>query len=112
MRRSIGRILLPAAAATLAVAFAASSAMATTATLTVKVTSGGSYTATTTKTTLTDNGISVTCTASKASGSIPTKTYTNATSPVTVGTTAALSFTNCTGPLGPVTVKVNKLPYK
>jgi hypothetical protein len=112
MRRSTGRILFAGTAAALAIGFAAAPALATSATtLTVKVTGGGSYTATTTKTTLTDNGISVTCTGSTASGSIPTKSYTSA-SPVTVGTTTKLSFTKCTGPLGAVTIKINKLPYK
>jgi hypothetical protein len=111
MRRSIGRILVPAAAAAMAVAFAASSAMATTATLNVKVTNGGSYTASSSSTVLTDNGVSVTCTGSTAGGSIPTKTYTAKTSPVKVGTSSSLSFTGCTGPLGAVTVTVNALPY-
>jgi hypothetical protein len=111
MRRSIGRILVPAAAAAMAVAFGASSAMATTATLNVKVTGGGSYTASSSSTVLTDNGVSVTCTGSKAGGSIPTKTYTAKTSPVKVGTSSSLSFTGCTGPLGAVTVTVNALPY-
>ena len=111
MRRSIGRILVPAAAAAMAVAFGASSAMATTATLTVKVTNGGSYTASSSSTVLTDNGVSVTCTGSTTSGSIPTKTYTAKTSPVKVGTAAKLSFTGCTGPLGAVTVVVHSLPY-
>ena len=110
MRRSIGRILVPAAAAAMAVAFGAS-AMATTATLTVKVTNGGSYTASSSSTVLTDNGVSVTCTGSTTSGSIPTKTYTAKTSPVKVGTAATLAFTGCTGPLGAVTVTVNSLPY-
>src|SRR5690349_6143243 len=111
MRKSIGRILVPAAAAAMAVAFGASSALATTATLTVKVTNGGSYTASSGSTVLTDNGVSVTCTGSSAGGSIPTKTYTAKTSPVKVGNSSSLSFTGCTGPLGAVTVTVNALPY-
>jgi hypothetical protein len=112
IRRHVGRTLFVVAASAMAIGLGATTALATSATLTVKVTGGGSYTATSTKTVLTDNGVSVTCTGSSASGSIPTKTYTGATSPVTVGTTTKLSFTGCTGPLGPVTVKVNKLPYK
>jgi hypothetical protein len=112
MRRSIGRILVPAAAAAIAVAFGASSAMATTATtLTVKVSNGGTYTATSSSTVLTDHGVSVTCTGSTAGGKIPNKTYTSKPSPVKVGTSASLSFTGCTGPLGAVTVTVNALPY-
>jgi hypothetical protein len=112
MRRSIGRILLPAAAAALAIGFGASSALATTQTLTVKVTKGGTYTATSTKTTLSDNGVNVTCTGSSASGKIATKTYTDKAAPVKVGTSSTLGFTGCTGPLGKVTVVVNDLPYK
>jgi hypothetical protein len=111
MRKGLGRILFTGTAAALAIGFGASSALATTATLTVKVTNGGTYTATSKSTVLTDNGVSVTCTGSSASGSIPTKTYTNATTPVKVGTSATLGFTGCTGPLGAVTVTVNKLPY-
>jgi hypothetical protein len=116
MRKSLGRILFTGAAAALAIGFGASSALATSATLTVKVTNGGTYTAKANKTVLTDRGVSVTCSststtkASTATGSIPTATTTG-TSPVKVGTTATLNFKNCTGPLGAVTVKVNKLPY-
>ena len=111
MRNGLGRILFTGTAAALAIGFGASSALATTATLTVKVTNGGTYTASSSSTVLTDNGVSVTCTGSKASGSIPTKTYTAATTPVKVGTSATLSFSGCTGPLGAVTVTVSKLPY-
>ena len=109
MRKRIGKILMMGTAAALVIGFSASSALA--ATLTVKVTNGGTYTASATSTVLTDNGVSVTCTGSTASGSIPTKTYTSATVPVKVGTTAKLAFTGCTGPLGAVTVTVNRLPY-
>ena len=112
MRKGLGRILFTGTATALAIGFGASSALATSATtLTVKVTGGGSYSASSTKTTLTDNGVSVTCTGSKTSGSIPTKTYSKKTPPVKVGTSAKLSFTGCTGPLGAVTVVVNSLPY-
>jgi hypothetical protein len=111
IRKRAGSALFVVAASAAAIGLGATTALATSATLTVKVTGGGSYTATSTKTVLTDNGVSVTCTGSKATGSIPTKTYTNATTPVTVGTSATLNFTGCTGPLGAVTVKVNKLPY-
>jgi hypothetical protein len=110
IRKRAGSAGFVVAASALAVVLGASTALA--ATLTVKVTNGGSYTASSSSTVLTDNGVSVTCTSSKASGSIPTKTYTNATTPVTVGTAKTLSFSGCTGPLGAVTVKVNKLPYK
>jgi hypothetical protein len=112
IRKRVGRTAFVAAAAAAAIGLGATTALASTSTLTVKVTKGGSYTASSSKTVLTDNGVSVTCTGSKASGSVPTKTYSNATTPVTVGTSAKLSFSGCTGPLGAVTVKVNKLPYK
>jgi hypothetical protein len=111
IRKRAGSALLVLAASATVVGLGATTALATSATLTAKVTGGGSYTASSSKTTLTDNGVSVTCTGSKASGSIPTKT-TKGSSPVTVGTAAKLSFSGCTGPLGAVTVKVNKLPYK
>lgn len=111
MHRSIGRILVPAAAAAMAVAFGASSAMATTTPLTVKVSGGGTYTASSSSTVLSDNGVSVTCTGSTAGGKIANKTYTAKPSPVKVGTSASLSFTGCVGPLGAVTVTVNALPY-
>ncbi len=112
IRKRVGRTVFVAAAAAAAIGLGATTALASTSTLTVKVTKGGSYTASSSSTVLTDNGVSVTCTGSKASGSVPTKTYSNATTPVTVGTSAKLSFSGCTGPLGAVTVKVNKLPYK
>jgi hypothetical protein len=111
IRKRAGSALFVGAAVATVIGLGATTALATSATLTVKVTGGGSYTATSSKTVLTDHGVSVTCTGSKASGSIPTKTYTNATTPVTVGTSAKLSFSGCTGPLGAVTVKVNGLPY-
>jgi hypothetical protein len=112
IRKRAGRTLFVAAAAAAAIGLGTTTALAMTSTLTVKVTKGGSYTASSSNTVLTDNGVSVTCTGSAASGSVPTKTYTNATTPVTVGTSAKLSYSGCTGPLGAVTVKVNKLPYK
>jgi hypothetical protein len=112
IRKRVGRTVFVAAAAAAAIGLGATTALGSTSTLTVKVTKGGSYTASSSKAVLTDNGVSVTCTGSKASGSVPTKTYSNATTPVTVGTSAKLSFSGCTGPLGAVTVKVNKLPYK
>ena len=92
IRKRAGSALFVVAASAMAIGLGATTALATSATLTVKVTGGGTYTATSTKTVLTDNGVSVTCTGSKATGTIPTKTYTKATTPVTV--------------------KVNKLPYK
>ncbi len=112
IRKRAGSALFVVAAAATAIGLGATTALATSATLTVKVAGGGAYAAVSAKTVLTDNGVSVTCTGSKASGTIPTRIYTNATTPVTVGTSAKLSFSGCTGPLGAVTVKVNALPYK
>jgi hypothetical protein len=109
LRRRAGGAVFTLTAAAAAVALGATTALA--ATLTVKVTNGGTYTASTTKTTLTDNGVSVTCTGSKGAGSIPTHTYTSATTPVKVGTVSSLSFSGCTGPLGAVKVSVSALPY-
>jgi hypothetical protein len=103
------------AAAALTIGLGATTALAAT-TLTVKVTNGGTYKATAPATVLTDRGVSVTCSststtkASTATGSIPTATTTG-TSPVKIGTVATLNFKNCTGPLGPVTITVNSLPY-
>lgn len=110
MRRSIGRTIFVGAAAALAIGFGASSALAA-ATLTVKVTGGGTFTSSSSNTVLTDGPIQLKCTGSKAGGSVPTKTYTNLTSPVKVGSNSSLSFSGCTSITGKVTVKVNKLPY-
>jgi len=109
MRRSIGRTTFVGAAAALAIGFGASVALA--ATLTVKVTSGGSFTSSSSNTVLTDGAIQLKCTGSKAGGSVPTKTFTGATTPVKVGSNSSLSFSGCTSITGNVTVKVNKLPY-
>ena len=111
IRKHAGSALFVVSATAAAIGLGATAATATSATLTAKVTNGGTYTATSSNTTLSDHGVSVTCTSSKASGTIPTKTY-HGTAPITVGTSAKLSFSGCTGPLGAVTVKVNKLPYK
>lgn len=115
IRKRVGSALFVGGAAALAIGLGATTALAAT-TLTVKVTNGGTYKATASKTVLTDRGVSVTCSstattkASTATGSIPTGTRTG-TSPVKIGTAGTLNFKNCTGPLGPVTVTVNKLPY-
>jgi len=111
IRKRAGSALLVGAAVATVIGLGTATALATSATLTVRVTKGGPYTAKSSKTVLTDNGVSVTCSSSKTSGLVPTKTYAKAKVPVKVGTAAKLSFTGCTGPLGKVTVKVNKLPY-
>jgi hypothetical protein len=112
--RRAGSALCVVAAVAAVVGLGAAPAMAST-TLTVKVKSGGSITAVTSKTVLTDitkgGPINVTCTstkktpASKATGSISNGTHRGA-APVKVGTTTKLSFSNCIGPLGPVSTKV------
>jgi hypothetical protein len=115
MRKCAGSALLTATVVALAVGLSVTTALAAT-TLTVKVTNGGTYKATAPTTVLRDRGASVTCAsspttkASTATGSIPTATTTG-TSPVKIGTVATLTFKNCTGPLGPVTITVNSLPY-
>jgi len=113
--KGAGSGLVVAAASALAIGLGATTALAST-TLTVRVMNGGTYTATASKTVLTDNGVSVTCSststtkASTATGSIPSGKHTG-TSPVKIGTVATLNFKHCTGPVGKVTIKVNKLPY-
>jgi len=113
------RALAALSAATAAVAVVGLSAVPALAStpLTVKVSGGGTYTAKATKTVLTDHGINVTCSskgktsASTASGKIPNGTH-KGKSPVQVGTASKLAFNNCTGPLGKVTTKIEKTPYK
>jgi hypothetical protein len=115
-----GSVLFAGAAAAAMVALTASSALAAT-TLTVKVTGGGNYNGAANKTVLTDGtgatAVSVTCVtkgkskASTASGKINNGTHKGA-APVVVGTAAKLSFNNCPGPLGQVTTKIHKTPYK
>jgi len=115
-----GSVLFTAAAAAAVIGLSAGSALAAT-TLTVKVSGGGSYSGSAAKTVLTDGtgmtAVSVTCVtkgkskASTASGKINNGTHKGA-APVAVGTAAKLAFNNCTGPLGRVTTKVNKTPYK
>jgi hypothetical protein len=115
-----GNVLFAGAAAAALVALSAGSALAAT-TLTVKVSGGGSYTAAAKTTVLTDpikpTPVKVTCTSTKktksstASGKISNGTHKGA-APVTVGTAVKLAFSNCVGPLGPVTTKINKTPYK
>jgi hypothetical protein len=102
LRKRAGGGLFAVAVAALAVGLGATSALARTATWTVKP--GGSYTATTTKTVLTDSktGAALTCVststspASKASGTL--KSGSGLSNPL--GTVAAASFNNCSGPAG------------
>jgi hypothetical protein len=115
MRKCAGSAVFTVAAAALAIGLGATTALAAT-TLTVKVANGGTYQATAPTTVLRDRGASVTCAstattkASTATGSIPAA-ITTGTSPVKIGTVATLTFKNCTGPFGPVTITVNSLPY-
>jgi len=108
MRKGVNRALLAATAAVLAVGFGVSTALAA-AGLTVKVSGGGNVTAVSSKIVLADNGATVTCTSSKMSGSIPNRT-TKGSSPVRIGSFRTLSFSGCTGPLGPVTIN-GRLPF-
>jgi hypothetical protein len=118
MKRA-GSGLLVVAAAAAAFGLSVAPAMAAT-TLTAKVTTGGTITATAKKTVLSNgtgkNKVSVTCVtkgkkaASVAVGSVKTGTY-KGPSPLKVGTTTKLSFSNCTGPLGAVKTKPESFPY-
>ncbi len=118
--KRVSGALATAAAAIALIGLSATPAMAST-TLTATVKGGGSITAVASKTVL-SNGtgakkVSVTCAtkgktdASKASGSITNGTHKGA-SPLAVGTTTALSFGNCTGPVGTVTTKVETSKFK
>jgi hypothetical protein len=110
LRIRAGGGLFAATAAALAIGLGANTALAAT-TLTVKVSGGGTISATSSSTVLTDNGISLKCTKSTGKASVANGTKTGS-SPVTIGSVTSLSFSGCTGPLGPVTVSVHKLPYK
>jgi hypothetical protein len=82
----------------------------------VAVAGGGTLSASATKTILTDNKVSITCSAkgktpaSTASVTIGNGT-TRAKAPHPIGIAADLAFSNCTGPLGKVTVTVAGEPY-
>lgn len=118
--RRVGGMLATAAAVVAVVGLSATPAMAST-TLTATVKGGGSITAVASKTVLSNGSgakkVSVTCTtkkktdASKARGSIGNGKHKGA-SPLAVGTTTALSFGNCSGPLGKVTTKVETKKFK
>jgi hypothetical protein len=113
--KRVSTVLVTAGAAAAVIGMSAAPAFAAT-TLTAKVSNGGAITATASKTVLSDSGINVTCTssgsakASKASGTIASATHKGA-SPLKVGTASKLSFSNCVGPLGKVTTKVEGTPY-
>ncbi len=121
--KRVSAMLLASAGAAAVIGLAAAPALASApaaakaTTLTAKVSGGGSYIAKAAKTVLSNRGVNVTCNAkgktpgSQASGSIPNGTH-KGKSPLTVGTAAKLAFNNCTGPLGKVTTKIMKLPYK
>ena len=117
IRKRAGGALFVIGAAAAAAGLGAPSVLAASTTLTVKVSHGGTYTAEAPTAVLTDRGLSVTCVstpaakASTATGVIPSA-RTTAASPVTVGSVKTLNFENCTGPLGPVKMKILNLPYK
>lgn len=110
MRKHLTAVLLSGTAAAAAIMLSASAASAAT-TLTVKVSGGGTISASSSNTVLTDRGVSLKCTKSTGKASVANGTKTG-TSPVTVGSITSLSFSGCSGPLGPVTVTVHSLPYK
>jgi hypothetical protein len=106
-----GSALCGAVAVAAIVGLSAANAMAMpTTTLKAKVTGGGSIKATSTKTELSDNGVSVKCKKSTASGSIRNGTH-SGKAPLKVGSATKLSFTSCSGPLGPVHTTVESKPY-
>jgi hypothetical protein len=112
IRKRAGSVLFIAAAAAAVVGMSVGPALASTS-LTVKVTGGGSYTAKAGKTVLTDgtgaSAVSVTCSSSKGSGKIANGSHHGA-APVSVGTVAKLSFSNCNTALGSVTTTVHGKP--
>jgi hypothetical protein len=115
-RNRLGGVIFATAAAVMAVNLGVTTALAASTTLNATVTQGGSYKGTATSATLTDNGVSLTCSTSgktpavSVKGNVPDGT-TQGASPLKVGTAKALSFNNCTGPLGAVTVTPIKESY-
>jgi hypothetical protein len=114
MRKRVGSVLFTAASAAAVVGLSVGPALAAT-TLTVKVSHGGSYKAASSGNTILTDGsgataIHVTCTKSAASGKLA-RTTDKGKAPLKIGTAAKLSFSKCTGPLGPLTTTVNKTPY-
>lgn len=106
-----GSALCGAVAVAAIVGLSAAPAMAMPATsLKAKVSGGGSIRATSTNTKLTVSGQSVTCTKSVATGSITNGTH-SGKSPVKVGKTTRLSFSNCSSIAGAVSNKPSKYPY-
>jgi hypothetical protein len=110
------RAVFAALAAAVAVNLAATTAPASSTTLNAQVTGGGAYTGSAHSVSVEPHGFTVTCSASgstpalTASGSVPNGTKQGA-SPLKIGTAKTLSASNCTGPLGAVTMTFSKLPY-
>lgn len=108
-KRLTGRILLTGATTAMAVGVSVGVALAVTTAPEIDASPGGSITATAGTTTLkdTNTGSVLTCTSSSASGTI------NKEADPIVGTISALSFSNCTGPLGlTFTVATSGFPWK
>ncbi|WP_019811299.1 hypothetical protein [Saccharomonospora halophila] len=97
MRRRITGIVATGAAAALTLGFTALSASAQQAEWTVDP--GGDYTAASGTTVLTNtaNGVTLDCASSEASGSLVGSA---SGTPAQIGTIDAISWTNCSGPLG------------
>jgi len=112
MRKRVGSVLFTVAAAAAIAGLSIGPALAST-TLKVKVSGGGSYKATAGKTILQQgsggSAIKVTCKSSKGSGSLKSGTY-HGKAPVKLGTVSKLSFSSCSGPLGPLTTTVTAKP--
>jgi hypothetical protein len=102
-------ILLTGATTTLVIGVGIGVALAVTAAPEIDVTPAGNITASAGTTTLkdTNTGSVLTCTSSSSSGSL------NAEGDPTLGSITALSFSNCTGPLGlTFTVTNSNFPWK
>lgn len=95
-KRLTTSLLATSATTALVIGVAAGVALAVTTAPEIDITPGGAITASAGKTTLTDtrSGAVLTCASSSSSGKL------NAEADPTVGTVTALTFSNCTGPLG------------
>jgi hypothetical protein len=110
MRKRVAGFLLSGGVAALAIGLSTTAALATTAT-TFSVSPGGSITGTAAKTTLTDTktGNALSCKSSKATGTVKSGT---GLAGAGIGSISALTFSNCTGPLGlSFTVTTSAFPW-
>jgi hypothetical protein len=108
-KRLTSSLVLTGATTALVIGVAAGVALAVTTAPEIDVSPAGKITASAGKTTLTDTktGAVLTCASSSSSGTI------NAEADPTVGTITALTFSNCTGPLGLTFMVTNSnFPWK